>query len=82
MIDRKKFTLTSDVTQIEDFQVFNQWGHLVHERTKVAPNDYQSYWDGKVSNRIATPAVYVFQASIRFKDGALVQFKGDVTLVR
>jgi hypothetical protein len=71
-----------DVTQIEDFQVFNQWGYLVHERTNVAPNDYQSYWDGKVSNRIATPAVYVYQASIRFKDGALVQFKGDVTLVR
>lgn len=72
----------SDVRQIRRFQVFNRWGQVVHERDDAAPNDVNSFWDGNVERRPGLPGVYVYSAEIVFKDGAVVKYQGDITLLR
>lgn len=72
----------NDVTGIPMFKVLDRWGQVVHERTDAAPNDYATYWDGKISSRPGNPGVYVFIAEVRFKNGELVKYRGDITLVR
>lgn len=71
-----------DVELIERFRVVNRWGNIVHERSDFLPNDGFSSWDGKIEGEPANPAVFTWQAQIRFKDGITEWKSGTVTLVR
>ena len=72
----------SDVERIHTFRVYNRWGKSILELNDIAPNDPATGWDGRVDGELAQPAVFVYFAEIKFKDGETEQFRGDVTLVR
>ncbi|MGI9160863.1 MAG: gliding motility-associated C-terminal domain-containing protein, partial [Saprospiraceae bacterium] len=71
-----------DVAEIKSFQIYDRWGALVHEYYSFQPNYIPSAWDGKVRGDDASPGVFVYVAEILFKDGELIIYKGDVTLIR
>jgi hypothetical protein len=71
-----------DVEEIKSFQIYDRWGALVHEYYNFQPNYVPSAWDGKVRGDDASPGVFVYVAEILFKDGELIIYKGDVTLIR
>ena len=71
-----------DVEEIKSFQIYDRWGALVHEYYSFQPNYVPSAWDGKVRGDDASPGVFVYVAEILFKDGELIIYKGDVTLIR
>jgi hypothetical protein len=62
--------------------VLDRWGQVVHERTDAAPNDYNTYWDGNIRNREGNPGVYIYVAEVQFRNGEVLKYKGDITLVR
>jgi len=77
------FTLFGrNVGEIELLQVYNRWGALVYEKTGLLFNDELDGWDGRVKGEPPLPGVYVWQARIRYADGVIEWFKGDVTVVR
>lgn len=71
-----------DVERIHYLRVFSRWGTVLYEQTDNMPQDDASGWDGRVDGQLAPPSVYVWQASVRFKDGETETFNGTVTLVR
>ena len=70
------------VSHIQSFFVFDRWGEMVHEIYNFAPNDPAARWDGSYKAKDLDPAVFIYYAEVVFDDGEVIQYKGDVTLVR
>jgi len=68
--------------EIEVLRVFDRWGSLQFEGTNFPPNEPGLGWDGKVDGKLVNPAVFVYQASVRFVNGRVLEFAGDVTVVK
>ena len=71
-----------DVEEIETFLIFDRWGTQVFEQKNFQPNDPSKGWDGKFRGDLLNPAVFVYQARVRFIDGEKILYKGDITLIR
>lgn len=71
-----------DVERVKLLRVLDRWGQAIYERYDFTPNDQNLGWDGSIRGKQATPAVFLYQAEILFKDGETVRYNGDVTLVR
>lgn len=80
----QKFTVYGgeDVEVVESLRVFDRWGQLIFERDTFSPGDYAGGWDGRIKGDAATPGVFVWQATILFKDGETETWSGNVTVVR
>ncbi|MEM6395780.1 MAG: PKD domain-containing protein [Bacteroidota bacterium] len=80
-----EFIIYADDTQVEEiesFLIFNRWGETVFENYGFQPNDPAQGWDGTHRGEPLNPAVFVYQALVRFTDGERILYKGDVTLLR
>lgn len=72
----------SGVDVIEVLQVFDRWGDLVFENRNFKPSVLSSGWDGRFRGEDAPSGVYAYYMKIKFIDGIVQLFKGDVTLFR
>ncbi|PHI19869.1 hypothetical protein CEQ90_10780 [Lewinellaceae bacterium SD302] len=70
------------VVNIQQFLVFNRWGESVFENYNFQPNDPAQGWDGFHRGEPLNPAVFVYYAVVEFDDGEVVEYKGDITLIR
>jgi gliding motility-associated-like protein len=59
------------------FRVFDRWGHLVFETLDISQG-----WDGRNDGSLGEMDVYVYHLNATFENGATVEKKGNVTLVR
>jgi PKD repeat protein len=70
------------VDAIELLQVFDRWGDLVFENKNFKPSVLSSGWDGTFRGEDAPAGVYAYFMKIKFIDGTVQLFKGDVTVLR
>jgi len=70
------------VDVIQTFQIFNRWGEIVFSRNGFQPDDPLNGWNGRFRGELLNPGVFVYYAKIRFADGHIEQYQGDVTLMR
>ena len=70
------------VTRIVTWHIFDRWGGMVHQVDNFLPGDPSAAWDGNLNGEISDNDVYVWFAEIEFIDGEIIQFNGDVTLIR
>jgi gliding motility-associated-like protein len=70
------------IDQMMTFRVFNRWGELVFDRNNVSVNDERAGWDGTFRGRDLPPDVYVYTMQSRCVTGEILQWKGDITLIR
>lgn len=70
------------VQEIEHLRVFDRWGGLQFENMNFMPNEPSLGWDGLVDGQPVNPAVFVYSASVRFINGTVQEYAGDVTVVR
>ncbi len=70
------------VAEIESFRIFDRWGDQLFESLNFQPNDPIIGWDGTHRGDMVLPGVYVYFAVVRFIDGEVELYKGDVTVVR
>ncbi len=80
-----RFTLFAGGAKVEEvlrLAVYDRWGNLLFERNNFAPGDESMGWDGRSRGRLAPGGVYIYQAEVRFIDGATRMFSGDVSLLR
>lgn len=71
-----------DVAKVHKWLVFDRWGNEVHAAQNILPGDFTHAWDGKVNGQDGQVAVYVWYALVEFIDGEIIEYKGDVTLLR
>lgn len=70
------------VDRIERFQVFDRWGNLMWETEGIAANTPDLGWDGNFNGEPVNPGVYVYVFEVLFIDGEIVQYSGDVAVLR
>ncbi|WP_197493995.1 gliding motility-associated C-terminal domain-containing protein [Lewinella sp. 4G2] len=70
------------VAGIESLRVYHRWGGLVFERGDFAANDASLGWDGRIGDKEANAAVFVYVATVRFVNNTVRTISGDVTLTR
>ena len=76
------FGILPNVEFIEELKVFNRWGGLVYEGSNFLPNDQQYGWNGIFNGKEVPAGIYVYIASVRFLDNVVLQYSGDVLLMR
>jgi gliding motility-associated-like protein len=70
------------IVEVADFQVFDRWGALVFQNDHFQLNDWREGWDGDVHGQKVAAGVYVYFSKITYINGAVILFKGDVTVMR
>jgi len=70
------------VAQIKSLRVFDRWGALVHNVENVPANSESYGWDGTVNRNPRSQDVYVYFVELELLNGRVIDFRGDVTLVR
>ncbi|MEL7424904.1 MAG: gliding motility-associated C-terminal domain-containing protein [Bacteroidota bacterium] len=71
-----------EVEEILRLDIFNRWGGLMYSRNNFPPNDPTYGWDGHLRGQPLPAAVYVYYMEVRFTDGTVIPYSGDVVLVR
>lgn len=67
---------------VELLRVYDRWGELVYEGKNIPLNDDREGWNGMYNGSPAAQGVYGWYAEIRFIDDVVVEFKGDVSVIR
>ncbi len=67
---------------VEVFNVFDRWGNTVFASSGHRAGDISVAWDGTWRDRFVQPGVYVWMARLKYFDGVVEEFSGDVTVVR
>ncbi|MEL6635565.1 MAG: hypothetical protein AAFW73_13915 [Bacteroidota bacterium] len=70
------------VEVVESFVIADRWGEIVFSAQNFQPNDPDFGWDGRLQGEFLNPGVFVYFAKVRFTDGRVELYKGDVTLIR
>jgi gliding motility-associated-like protein len=70
------------VEEVESMKIFNRWGALLYEGKNLQGGTEKVGWDGTFKGQPVDQGVYVYQIRIRFKDQTLVDYSGDVTILR
>jgi len=63
-------------------RIFNRWGEIVFEKYDMLINVASVGWDGTWKGRKADAGVYVYQLEIYCKNGELLSYTGNITLIR
>ncbi len=70
------------VSVIEELKIYDRWGELVFEARQIPPNDPTLGWDGTFRGQQLQPAVFAWTARVRFIDGVILYYSGDLVLLR
>ncbi len=71
-----------NVLEIEELLIFNRWGELVFQKNNFEPNIDNLGWDGKFKGNVLNPSTFLYSAKIKFLDGKVKEYFGDITLLR
>jgi gliding motility-associated-like protein len=63
-------------------RIFNRWGEVVFEKYDMPINVASAGWDGTWKGKKANADVYVYQLEIYCRNGELITYTGNVTLIR
>ena len=66
---------------VEDFQIYDRWGNNVWHQSNYLPDPASTDgWNGKFNGVPVDPGVFVYIAKVRFIDGVVIEYRGDVTI--
>jgi gliding motility-associated-like protein len=63
-------------------RIFNRWGEIVFEKYDMPINVASVGWDGTWKGKKADAGVFVYQLEIYCKNGELLSYNGNITLIR
>ncbi len=78
------FTLFSGpaAEEIRSLRIFDRWGELIYEGESIPLNEESAGWDGTFRGQKLDSGVFVYLAEVAFIDGQIIQYSGDVSLLR
>ena len=71
-----------NVVEVVELHIYNRWGAEIFSRSLFEANDPVLGWDGMFRGQMMNTGVYTYWTKIKFVDGQVRLFKGDVTLMR
>lgn len=70
------------IFSIRSFKVFNRWGELVFDQSNIQPNDLSKGWTGTHKGKPAPGDVYVYTMDVVCENNVVLNYKGNVALIR
>jgi hypothetical protein len=71
------------VEKVNYFRVYDRWGDLMYGLDNFLPENQPSEgWDGRFRGKFVNPGVYVYVGEVKFVDGRVLIYRGDVTVMR
>ena len=73
------------VEKINYLRVYDRWGNMVFDSPAFSPVDSRSAgnrWNGYYQDKEANIGVYIYACEVKFIDGLVITFRGDVMLAR
>lgn len=67
---------------VQSFRIFNRWGDLVYEKMNIQANDIAKGWKGTHNGQAAPQDVYIYSMDIICENNVLMNYKGNVALIR
>lgn len=64
--DNNKFSVqfeNPETVQIEEYQIYDEWGSMVYERNNFAPTTDSEWWNGTCEDKRCERGVYVYKLS-------------------
>lgn len=85
-----------EIEFIDNFFIFDRWGEAVYtggqvdvggmpvggDGSQFLPNDPAFGWDGTINGKSMNPQVLVYTATVHFRDGEIIVYKGDFLLMK
>ncbi len=62
--------------------VFDRWGNLLFEGLNMPLGQENAGWDGTFKGKLMGTGVYTYMAEIRFIDGEVILYEGDISIVK
>ena len=76
------FIQEEQTDRAKTLRIFNRWGEVVFEKYDMPINASSAGWDGTWKGKKADAGVYVYQLEIYCKNGELISYTGNITLIR
>lgn len=72
------------VEHVNYMRIYDRWGGLMFELNDFYPNpdNLAQGWNGRYNGDYVNPGVFVYVIEVRFLDGKVLTYRGDVTVVR
>lgn len=72
------------VELVNFMRVYDRWGNMMYQRERFLPNNdnLSEGWDGRFNGQFVNPGVFVYIVEVKFLDGRVLLYRGDVTVVR
>jgi gliding motility-associated-like protein len=67
---------------ITSMTVFNRWGEKIFDNSDFLPDDPAQGWDGSYKNKPALKETYAYLVVVKYANGEVVSYKGNVTLLK
>ena len=82
--DYFNLVIGSGAVSISYLSIYDRWGNSVFsiENEYIPEIGQQDGWDGKHNGQYVNPGVYVYTAQVNFLDGIVLQYSGDITVIR
>ena len=71
-----------EVLEIRSLNIWSRWGEHVFRAQNLPPNLESAGWDGRFRGEPVQAGSFVWVAEIAFVDGVVLQYKGDVAVLR
>ena len=72
----------SGLDRAKILRIFNRWGEVIFEKYDMPINVASAGWDGSWKGKKADAGVYIYQLEIYCKNGELLTYNGNITLIR
>ncbi|WP_170067531.1 T9SS type B sorting domain-containing protein [Neolewinella xylanilytica] len=70
------------IARIETMRIYDRWGSLLYEAAEPFPaNEPSLGWNGMLDGKQVNNGVYVYYVEVRYINGALEGYRGDVTVL-
>lgn len=70
------------ISEVLEFCIYNRWGDLIFTQKNYDPQNTSHGWDGRFNGAPLNPGVFVYSARLLGTNGRVLNFSGEVTLVR
>ncbi len=72
---------SQEVEVIQSLRIFNRWGAEMFVANNLEAGNERVGWNGTFNGKVLNPEVYVWLAEIRFIDGLLATYSGEIHLI-
>lgn len=70
------------IYSIQSLKIFNRWGDLVYAQVNMLANDMSKGWNGLHKGQPAPQDVYVYTMDVICENNVILNYKGNVALIR